>query len=260
MSVHSSLPGDVRGRPGDDRTHLADDRARLRDGLGRLVSRPWQMAEARRLALDAFAARYADGRGLAFAPTGHTPPATWFLETVVPDKSHAFVAGELGEDVTGELFYAEREVPSRRTSLMQGWTVARIGLDGVTRLAYGIACVWRRPDAVWGGRVKLASALPRDAHEVSVGDETLDAQRLTAVSSEADVPALARLFTDEFVAWLNAMPYDRTGAGVVRFELRGGVVCVYVRGKAGSATELDRFRGQAAHIAAHVRDTAAAMS
>jgi hypothetical protein len=236
----------------------ADDRVRPRDGLRPLLRRPWRMAESRRLALDAFVARYAHARGLSFAATGRTPPATWFLETVVPDKSHGFLSGELGEGVSGELFYAEREVPSRRTSLMQGWTVARVALEGATELAYGIACVWRRPETVWRGRVKLPSALPRDTTEVVIGDETLDGQRLTAVSSHADVPALPRLFTDAFVAWLNEMPWDRTGAGVIRFELRGGVVCVYARGKAASTAELDRFRARAAHIAARIRDASAA--
>ncbi|MGI8713486.1 MAG: hypothetical protein ACR2NR_09940 [Solirubrobacteraceae bacterium] len=229
------------------------DRASLVQGLGRALRQPWRLNQAARYSIDAFVQRYASARGLAFDATDATPPATWFLETVVPDKSHSYIHGPLAGGAEGTLFYVEKPVRSRKKGVMQGWTVALYELPESRQLAYGLAWVWRRPESVWGGRVKLSSALPRGMSEFGVGDDTLDERHLTAISSETDGPAVGRLFTDDFVAWLNQLPWQRTGDGVIRFELRNGVLCVYVRDKLKTEEALDEFCARAARIAAEIR-------
>jgi hypothetical protein len=225
------------------------DRARFLQGLGRALRRPWRLNEATRLSLDSLAQRYAAERGLGHLPAGETPPATWFLETVVPAKSHSFLRGALGGGVDGVLFYAERAIPVKRGQVMEGWTVALYQVPEAATLAYGIACLFR-PGIARSGRRPLAVEAPRGLTEVAL-DATLDERFLVAVADD-DREALARLFTAEFIAWLGGLPWQPTGAEVTRFELRNGMLCVYTKPKARTAQALDAFGGRAAHIAARV--------
>lgn len=229
------------------------DRARFLQGLGRGLRRPWRLNEATRLSLDSLARRYAAKRGLGHQAAGKTPPATWFLETVLPAKSHSFLRGALGGGVEGVLFYAEREIPVKRGAVMEGWTVALYELPQAAGLAYGIACLFR-PGAGTGGRRPLAVEAPRGLNEVALG-ATLDERFLVAVADD-DRDPLARLFTAEFIAWLDGLPWRATGAEVPRFELRNGRLCVYAKPKARTATALDAFAGRAALIAAQVIEAA----
>ncbi|HEX3831721.1 MAG TPA: hypothetical protein VHW04_07100 [Solirubrobacteraceae bacterium] len=231
------------------------DRAHFLQGLGRALRRPWRLNEATRLSLDSLAQRYAAERRLGHLPAGETPPATWFLETVVPAKSHSFLRGALGGGVEGVLFYAERAIPVKRGQVMEGWTVALYQMPPAATLAYGIACLFR-PGIAWRGRRPLAVEAPRGLTEVGL-DATLDERFLVAVADD-DREALARLFTAEFIAWLDGLPWQPTGAGVTRFELRNGMLCVYTKPKARTATDLDAFGGRAAHIAARVIEAAGA--
>lgn len=231
------------------------DRARLLQGLGRALRRPWRLNEATRLSLDALARRYAAERGLGHQPAGETPPATWFLETVLPAKSHSFLRGALGGGVDGVLFYAERAIPVKRGQVIEGWTVALYELHWAATLAYGVACLFR-PGAAWGGRRPVAVDAPHGLTEFGL-DETLDERFLVAVTDD-DREALARLFTAEFISWINGQPWQPTGAEVTRFELRNGLLCVYAKPKARTAASLDAFGERAAHIAARVIDAAGA--
>jgi hypothetical protein len=231
------------------------DRARLLEGFGRALRRPWRLNEATRLSLDALAQRYAAKRRLGHQPAGETPPATWFLETVLPAKSHSFLRGELGGGVEGVLFYAERAIPVKRGQVTEGWTVALYQLHEAATLAYGVACLFR-PGAAWGGRRPVAVVAPRGLTEVAL-DETLVERFLVAVTDD-DRGALARLFTTEFISWINSLPWQPTGAEVTRFELRNGLLCVYTKPKARTAASLDAFGERAAHIAARVIDAAGA--
>jgi hypothetical protein len=230
------------------------DRARFLEGLGRALRRPWRLNEATRLSLDSLAQRYAAGRGLGHHPGGETPPATWFLETVAPAKSHSFLRGALGGGVEGVLFYAERAIPVKRGQLMEGWTVALYDVPQAPTLGYGIACLFR-PGAGKGGRRPLPVEAPRGLIPVAL-DATLDERFLVAVAEDGR-EALARLFTAEFIAWLNRLPWQPTGAEVTRFELRSGRLCVYTKRKARTAAALDTFGARAGLIAARVIDAAA---
>jgi hypothetical protein len=223
-------------------------------GLGRALRRPWRLNQATRLAIDSFAQRYAAARGLSHQPAGETPPATWFLETLVPAQSHSFLHGTLGGGTEGALFYGERAVPVKRGEVMEGWTVARYELPDVGRLAYGIACLFR-PGAILRGRVQLPMVMPRGLTEVPLGHATLDERFLVAVTA-GDAPGVDRLFNPEFTAWMDGLPWQRTGEGVTRFELRDGVLCVYARPKVRTAAGLDAFCERAAHIAARIGDAA----
>lgn len=229
------------------------DRARFLQGLGRALHRPWRLNEATRLSLDALTERYAAGRGFGHQPAGETPPRTWFLETLVPAKSHSFVRGALGGGAEGVLFYAERAIPVKRGQVMEGWTVALYDLPEASALAYGAACLFR-PGAARGGRRPLAVQAPSGLTEVAL-DETLDERFLMAVSDD-DRAALFRLFTADFIAWINGLPWRPTGADVTRFELRNGLLCVYTKPKARTAVALDAFGERAAHIAARVTEAA----
>jgi hypothetical protein len=226
------------------------DRARFLQGLARALRQPWRLNETTRLALDSLAQRYAARHGLSYQPTAATPPATWFLETVEPAKSHSVLRGSLAGGVEGALFYAERAIPVKRGQVMEGWTVALYELPVGATLAYGIACLFR-PGAAWGGRRPLPVAVPRGLIEVSLGDATLDGRFLIAVSEEHRA-AVARLFTADFIAWMNGLPGERTGEAVTRFELRNGVLCVYAKPKARSGQALDAFCERAAHVAARI--------
>jgi hypothetical protein len=231
------------------------DRARFAQGLGRALRRPWRLNQATRLAIDSLAQRYGAARGLSHQPAGETPPATWFLETLVAAKSHSFLRGTLGGGPAALLFYGEREVRVKRGEVMEGWTVALYQLPEAARLAYGIACLFR-PGAVMGGRLQLPVVVPRGLTEIPLGDATLDERFLVAVS-DGDQPAVDRLFTTDFIAWIDELPWQRTGDGVTRFELRNGALCVYAKPKARTAAALDAFCGRAAHIAARVGEAAA---
>ncbi len=227
------------------------DRARLLQGVGRALRRPWRLNEVTRLSLDALAQRYAAERRLGHQPAGETPPATWFLETVLPAKSHSFLRGALGGGAEGELFYAERAIPVKRGQVMEGWTVALYELHEAATVAYGVACLFRPP-----ARRPVTAEAPRGLAEVAL-DETLDERFLVAVT-DGDREALARLFTAEFISWINDLPWQPTGAAVTRFELRNGLLCVYTKPKARTAASLDAFGERAAHIAARVIDAAGA--
>lgn len=232
------------------------DRARFLEGLVRALRTPWRLNEATRLSLDSLAQRYAAERGLVHHAVGETPPRTWFLETVVPAKSHSFLRGPLGGGAEGVLFYAERAIPVKRGQVMEGWTVALYELPAAATLAYGIACLFR-PGVTLGGRRPLEVVAPRGLMEVSLGDETLHDRHLVAVR-EDDQKAAQRLFTAEFIAWITALPWQATGAEVTRFELCNGVLCVYAKPKARTAAALDAFSGRATHIAARIIEAAGA--
>ena len=231
------------------------DRARFLEGLGRALRRPWRLNEVTRLSLDSLTQRYAAERGLGHQPAGETPPATWFLETVVPAKSHSFLRGALGGGVEGVLFYAERAIPVKRGQLMEGWTVALYQVPQAATLGYGIACLFR-PGAGTGARRPVAVEAPRGLTEVAL-DATLD-ERFLVAAADDDRESLARLFTTEFIAWLNGLPWQETGAQVTRFELRNGRLCVYAKPKARTAMALDAFGGRAALIAARIIEAAGA--
>jgi hypothetical protein len=232
---------------------MADaDSASTLEGLGRALHNPLKLNQASRLAIDAFAQRYASSRDLTYEPTGETPPATWFLETVVPARSHSFLRGRIGGGADGRLLYAERPRAAGRGRVMDGWTVALYEIPDATRLAYGLACLWR-PGAVWVGRVQLASPLPEGLIELALNDPTLDERYRVAVRTEGDRSGLEALFTPDFVAWMKHLPWEKTGGTVTRFELRNGALCVYVREKLKTAETLDGFAERAAHIAACVQ-------
>lgn len=231
------------------------DRARFGQGLRRALRQPWRLNEATRLSLDAFAQRYAAGHGLSYAPAGTTPPATWFLETVEPTKSHSFLRGRLAGGADGGLFYAERAVPVKRGQVMDGWTVALYEIPAATRLAYGIACRFR-PGADWRGRIPLAMDVPRGLLDRPLGHPALD-ERFQVTVGEDDGPAVTRLLDSQFLAWLEDLPWQRTGDGVTRFELRGASLCVYAKPKARTASELNVFCERAAHIAGQVGEASA---
>jgi hypothetical protein len=231
------------------------DRARVLEGLRCALRRPWRLNEATRLSLDSLARRYAADRDLDHQPAGETPPETWFLETVVPAKSHSFLRGQLAGGVGSVLFYAERAIPVKRGQVMEGWTVALYALPEAATLAYGVACLFR-PGAGRGGRRPLAVQAPRGLTEAAL-DQTLDERYLVAVSDD-EREALHRVFTAEFIAWINGLPWQASGAEVTRFELRNGRLCVYAKPKARTAAALDTFAKRAAHIAAHVTEAAGA--
>jgi hypothetical protein len=226
------------------------DRARFTQGLARALRRPWRLNQATRLSIDSFAQRYGAARGLSYEPLGETPPAAWFLETLLPARSHSFLRGMLGGGPTGVLFYGERAVRVKRGEVMEGWTVALYRLSDAARLAYGIACLFR-PGPLLRGRLQLPVAVPRGLTENPLGDTTLDERFLVAVT-DGDQPAVDRLFTPAFIAWIGELPWQRTGHGVTRFELRNGVLCVYVKRKVRTAAALDAFSERAAHIAARI--------
>lgn len=230
------------------------DRARLAQGLGRALRRPWRLNQATRLAIDSLARRYADARGLSYQPTGETPPSTWFLETLVPAASHSFLRGKLSGGADGVLFFGERSVPVRRGEVREGWTVALYRMPEATRLAYGIACLFR-PGAGREGRLPFSVAVPRGLTEFPLGRAALD-ERLLVAATDGDRPALDRLFTPEFSAWLDEQPWQRTGEGVTRFELRNGVLCVYAKPKHSTAAALDAFCRRAARIADRIGEAA----
>ena len=102
----------------------------------------------------------------------------------------------------------------------------------------------------------MAVEAPRGLAEVAL-DETLDEHFLVAVTDD-DREAVARVFTSEFISWINGLPWQPTGAEVTRFELRNGLLCVYTKPKARTAASLDAFGERAAHIAARVIDAAGA--
>jgi hypothetical protein len=230
------------------------DHARFLEGLGRAVRTPWRLNEATRLSLDSLAQRYAAQRGLVHQPVGETPPRTWFLETVVPAKSHSFMRGALGGGAEGVLFYAERTVPVKRGHVMEGWTVALYEVPAAATLAYGFACLFQ-PGVPRRVRRPAEVVAPPGLIEVSLGDATLHDRYLVAVR-EDDQDAVARLFTPEFIAWIAALPWQGTGAEVTRFELRNGRLCVYARPKARTTAALDAFSGRAARIAAQIIEAA----
>ena len=157
--------------------------------------------------------------------------------------------------VDGLLLYVERQVTASRRELLQGWTVARFAIAPARELAHGLVCV-PRLTAAWGGRVKLPSALPAELHAVGVGEAGFDRRHELGIVEHADTDAVRVLFTPEFIAWLDGLPFGRHGEASVRFELRRDVLCVYVRDKQRTAATLDAFCARAAHIAEHVRATA----
>jgi hypothetical protein len=231
---------------------MADaENASTLEGLGRALRNPLKLNRANRLAIDAFAERYAAGRGLEHAPTGETPPAAWFLETVIPARSHSFLCGSIGGGAPGRLFFAERPRAAGRGRVMDGWTVALYEIPEARRLAYGLVCLWR-PGTVWGGRVQLNSPLPQDLIEQTVGEPRFDERYRVAVRSQEDWRGVHALFSPGFVAWMNELPWENTGGTVTRFELRNGTLCVYMREKVRTAEALDAFAERAAHIAARI--------
>jgi hypothetical protein len=77
-------------------------------------------------------------------------------------------------------------------------------------------------------------------------------ERFLVAASEGDQAVVLRLFDAEFVAWLDELPWRRTGEELIRFELRNGRLCVYAKPKARTVDALDAFCGRAAHVAAHI--------
>jgi hypothetical protein len=137
-----------------------DDHARLSDGFKGALRRPWKLTDAMRMSVDAFAERYAQSRGLTYEITADTPRDTWFLGVVWAKRSHSFMCGRLVGGADGLLLYPEKLVRGGRAAVREGWTAARYEIPAAHDLAQGIACVPRQ-GPIWGGRVKLVSALPR---------------------------------------------------------------------------------------------------
>jgi hypothetical protein len=202
------------------------------------------------LAVEAFARRYAADHGLAYAETGTMPGGSSFLASADPARSHSFMRGPIAGGPEGLLLFTERVVDARR-GIFQGWTATRIAVPTAREVVDGLACVPRLTPA-WGGRVQLGSVLPEDLTPAAVDEGELDARYEVGVAGQRDRPALDALFSAEFIAWLQEMPFGRHGEASIRFELRRDVLCVYVREKQDTTGELDAFCERAAHIARHI--------
>jgi hypothetical protein len=229
-----------------------DDHARLSDGFKGALRRPWKLTDAMRMSVDAFAERYAQSRGLTYEITADTPRDTWFLGVVWAKRSHSFMRGRLAGGADGLLLYPEKLVRGGRAAVREGWTAARYEIPAAHDLAQGIACVPRQ-GPIWGGRVKLVSALPRGLTVVAVGDAGFDGTYEVGVVGERDRAAVQALFTAEFTAWMCELPFGKLGEQSTRFELRAGALCVYTKGTLRTAQTLDAFCGRAARIAAQVQ-------
>ncbi len=215
-------------------------------------------AELSRAALEGLARRYAASRGLAWAGEGALAwrdPGPWFLSSLDVGRSFGLVRGGIGNGREGELWYAEEAVRGPGGS-RERWIVARYEI-GQARRTGAISCAVRRGHnlPVLGGLLQDGT-LPRGLREAPTGDELFD-QRYVVGAADGDLaegePALAdRLFTAEFTGWLLGQPYGQHGADATRFQLQGGLACVYAAGWPGTAQELDAFCGRAARIAAEV--------
>jgi hypothetical protein len=228
------------------------DSASLGEGLARAIRRPWKLGDASRLSIDAFAERFARGRGLTYEARGDTPQTTWLLGRMVPSKSHSFMRGPLAGGADGCLFYAERALHSSRGNLMEGWTVACYEIPGAGDLGQGLACVPRYPP-VLGGKVAVTSAVPSGLTPVTTGDESFRERYEVGTVSAPDPEQLRLLFAPDFVAWMTSLATDKKADDVTWFELCGGTLCVANRSKLKTAQGLDAFCAAAARIAAQVR-------
>ena len=160
--------------------------------------------------------------------------------------------GRLAGGADGLLLYPEKLVRGGRAAVREGWTAARYEIPAAHDLAQGIACVPRQ-GPIWGGRVKLVSALPRGLTAVAVGDAGFDGTYEVGVGGERDRAAVQALFTADFTAWMCELPFGKLGEQSTRFELRAGALCVYTKGTLRTAQTLDAFCGRAARIAAQVQ-------
>ena len=240
----STAPGERSGAVTLPGVSHDPDRAHLFHGLSRAVRRPWRLNEATRLSIDSLAQRYGADRGLSHQTAGATPPATWFLETVVPAKSHSFLQRGAGGRRRGRALLRGAG-DSRQARPADG------GLDGgaLRAASGGRARLWHRLPVPAGRRQgwpPAAARWRRPAASLS-SRSTRGSTSASSLRSPMTIgEPLARLFTDEFIAWLDRLPWRPTGAEVMRFELRNGGLCVYAKPKARSATALDAFGGRAA--------------
>jgi len=229
-----------------------DDHARRSEGLKRALRRPWKLTDAARMSADAFAERYAHSRGLSYEITAGTPRGTWFLGAVWAKRSHSFLRGRLAGGADGLLFYPEKLVGGGRVAVREGWTAACYEIPAARELAQGIACV-PRLGPIWGGRVKLVSAIPPGLAVTTTGDTGFDGTYEVGVASDHDRAGVSALFDADFTAWMRGLPFGKLGEQSTRIELCAGVLCVYTKGMLTTAEELDAFCQRAARIAAEVQ-------
>ena len=214
-----------------------DDHARRSEGLKRALRRPWKLTDAARMSADAFAERYAHSRGLSYEITAGTPRGTWFLGAVWAKRSHSFLRGRLAGGADGLLFYPEKLVGGGRVAVREGWTAARYEVPTARELAQGIACV-PRLGPIWGGRVKLVSAIPPGLAVTTTGDAGFDGTYEVGVASDHDRAGVSALFDADFTAWMRGLPFGKLGEQSTRIELCAGVLCVYTKGMLTTAEEL----------------------
>ena len=245
-------PGPARPDPGPARP----DGARIAHGLSRALRRPWQLHQANRWAIDAFAARYAAAHGLAYSEEGETPGGSLLLAAAESARSHSFMRGALGGGPEGLLLYAERLADTRK-NIHTGWTVARYALPEARELTAGLACVPRLTPA-WGGRVVLASALPDQLTATRTGDRAFDDRHEIGIEHEDDQAAVRALFDEAFSSWLSDLPFGRHGEAALRFELCRDVLSVWLREKQRTTATLDGFCAHARHVCEHVKAVASA--
>jgi hypothetical protein len=221
--------------------------AQLSEGLGRALRQPWQLTDAHRMSVAAFAERYAASRRLGYSATGETPGSPWFLASLDPRRSHSFLTGRPASGPPGRIWYAERIVHTPRGGIREPWTVARYDIGGVPPTA-GLACVVHRTGQVLGGQLHFVSLLPGGLAVVATGDPDID--RRFEVGVTGDSGLAGRVFTAGFTTWLRELPYGKLGKDATCFQLRRGALCVGTKGALHTSEDLDAFCERAARIAA----------
>ena len=160
--------------------------------------------------------------------------------------------GALAGGPTGLLFYGEHAAHTSRGYIMEGRTVALYEASGAGELGQGLACVPRYPPLL-GGRVKLGSAVPGDlTAATAIGDASFQERYAVGAAGTLDPEPVRRLFSPDFVAWLNEIALDTKADDLTRFEILGEALCVYIASSLKTAQLVDTFCASAAHIASQV--------
>ena len=207
----------------------------------------WIKAVSR--AEDAFFDAYAEERGLTRTEDGQLPGSTPLLRRGDERKADEILSGPLGDGTEG-------------TVALYTYTDVYYDKDGRHETDYHFTvcmtdvpeCRTRVPELYanrkFGFRVfeKLEDVF-RSKQRVEFESEKLDTEYEIFTSKDQDQNFLRQLFSPTFIVWMTDEAPEKFA-----FELEGGVLCCNVKGHKKSATELDRMRDAAAHIAARLRD------
>jgi hypothetical protein len=207
----------------------------------------WIKAVSR--AEDAFFIAYAEEHGMTRIEKGQLPGATPLLRKGDERKAEEILSGPLGDGADGTVaLYTYTDVYHDKNGRHETDYHFTVCMTDVPECRARLPELYANRKFGFRFLEKFEDAF-RSRMRVKLESERLDEEYEIFTNKDQDQNFLRQLLSPTFIVWMTDEAPEKFA-----FELEDGVLCCNIKGHKKSATELDRMRGSAAHIAKRIRD------